>query len=356
VTTARASVPGRARSYEPGDEVVIQELFELCFPGSRRSLERWRWRFLAAPEQSDMLMLERTDTDPPTVVGHTALERGRFWIDGRERPVVTGADLMLHPGHRGNRLTVYLWKPLVSLYEEVDVNLAFPAEITVHIAGNRLRGVAPTMLGRLPQWLWWGSVAAVRRDRPSMPWPAAAALVAACRGSAWAARSTKVRVELISAADLDGNVGGELDELADSSARWAPCIRRRATTYLRWRFCGDPEREWSIAVARDAAGALTGYVAYGHVGGDGRIADLLAADARSQRVLVAHALRALGRSRSSLELLDPRPWSDGSVRRTGMLRRGEGPEVMIMHAAPAVKETAEVRSSWYLTIGDSDHV
>jgi hypothetical protein len=114
-----------------------------------------------------------------------------------------------------------------------------------------------------------------------------------------------------------------------------------------------------MTAARDRDGHLLGFVVFGPLGGNGRIADLVATNAATQTALVAHAVQSLHASRVhrvSLELLDPRPWSARSLRRVGMLPRGRGPEFLILHGSEPLRPVVDDRTSWYLSIGDTDHV
>lgn len=345
---------GRVRAYVPGDEEVIQSLFQVCFPNGHRTTDEWRWRFLRPPEPAELMLLERVDTGE--VVGHVAVERGTFWVDGTERAVVMGADFMVHPRHRGLHLTNYFWRPILRLYEQVDINIAFPAATSMRMA-QRLDAV-DALLGEIPQWLWWANAAAVRKDRPGLPLAVAAAVAAGCRFLV--ATANHPRTAAIESIDvIDAGLAGELDELSIAVARTVRCVRHRTGGYLRWRWREQPGRSWTMLGSRDRDGRLNGFAVCGRIGDRGRIVDLLALDAGTQRRLVASAiseLHAVGCDRVSIELLDPRPWSARSLRRAGLLRRGRGPQIMVNHAKPAVRDAALARESWYLTIGDTDHV
>ncbi len=302
-----------------------------------------------------MMMVERVDTGE--VLCHVGIERGRFWIDGQEAVVTLSGDFMTHPDHRGRRIADQMAGVFYPLWTAGDATLAFPSEASLHISTRTIPATAG--LGTMPQWLWWSSGDAVREDRPSLPRPAAAAVAAACRTALASARSSRRQLADVADLDPDGALGREFDHLDEEFANTARCVRRRSARHVAWRWLQHPDRDWTLTTARDGRGDLVGFVVFGTIGERGRVVDLAAIDATTQTCLLAHAVRALTGTaveRVSLELLDPRPWSARSVRRIGMWCRGEGPNVMIGGAKLAFRDAVHDRGSWYLTIGDSDHV
>jgi len=203
------------------------------------------------------------------------------------------------------------------------------------------------------------SADAVRRDQPALPSAAATLIAAGCRVALGIASRSRLQLDAVNELVAGTRAARELDELARQASEQIPCLRDRSSAYLRWRWLAQLERAWTLTTARDRGGRLRGFVVFGPHASTGRVSDLLALDEAAQRVLVAHAVRTLaasGFARVSLELLDPRPWSARAIRATGGIPRGSGPEYLIVHTTDQLRSLVTDRGSWYVTIGDSDHV
>jgi hypothetical protein len=156
--------------------------------------------------------------------------------------------------------------------------------------------------------------------------------------------------------------GTETDVLAERSAAFARCIRRRDAAYLRWRWLEQPGPSWSALGAR-VDGRLSGWVVFGiddRRSGrfiTGYVVDLLAEDARSMRLLLVGAARELVRAGCELiefDFVDPRPWAASACRRAGFLLRGKGDNVVCKALTPGLGPVVEDLDNWYLTKSDSD--
>jgi hypothetical protein len=66
------------RSYQPGDEVAINDTFNEVF-GSERSLAEWRWKFPPVPAGQPIMVALQGDT----ILAHYAGSAVRFQVDGR---------------------------------------------------------------------------------------------------------------------------------------------------------------------------------------------------------------------------------------------------------------------------------
>lgn len=345
-----------ARAYRRGDEADIQRLFERAF-GQSRSLEQWRWKFELGLGEVAIRVLERDGR----VAGHLAWQRFDTFVGGqRSSSIATGVDLMIDPDIQGRGFGAELVrKPAIA---NVGHTVSFPTDQTVALASRPGQENRIHLIGRLPQWVRWRSPVALAGDHTGLHrlarMLAGAGLSALRLGGSLAGR---VAVE-----ELD-DFDAEFDQLSQRLAGIAPCIRVRDAAYLGWRWKQQPDVSWQTIAARSPAGELLGYAVYGrgpapHDGAEarGRVVDLLAADPKATRCLLAAAaerLEASGCRIVSFECADPRPWARRAPYLAGFAPRGFGPNVTCRRIrANAASSLPEKLGNWYLTLGDTDHV
>jgi hypothetical protein len=237
------------------------------------------------------------------------------------------------------------------LYREplpFDLRMNFPRDY----AGTLLeRYGAGRLLGRLPKWV------RLRGHARELPFPAGQLAGPLLRIYGAAASSPRPRLPVEEVADL----GPEFDALAQASASFAPCIRRRDAAYLRWRWLEQPGRRFSLTAVRASGGALRGFAVFDvqelPAGRRGRIVDLLAADGLAMRALLCDAFDRLaqaGCQRVVCDYHDPRPWSRTAFLRSGFLPVHGDINVICGAMSARCPRTVERLEGWYLTRGDTD--
>jgi GNAT superfamily N-acetyltransferase len=319
------------RLYQPGDEVVLGELFTEAF-GYCRSLETWRWRNFGVPGGREPYI--RVLVAGGEVVGHSATVYFRTFVAGEIVTLAQAGDYMIRPDWRGKGIGTLLREYSQShpRPHPIDLRMAFPIDKVRDRMAARPRPMDTRML---PQLVRWHPLAVAVR-----PW--------------W---RRGLRFEEVS------SPGEEFDSLASSSARFVPCIRVRDAAYVQWRWLDNPGGSWTLWAARRRDGSLAGWVVGGHHHDDPpdrwRIVDLLAGDFATTRRLLGFAgarLRAGGASVVTLELLDPRPWMRRACLAAGFLDRGVGPNITLRTVRPDLESTGGRLENWYLTFGDTDLV
>jgi hypothetical protein len=337
------------RDGRPEDEPAVWALLQRTF--GPRSVEMFEWRYHHAPFPTLMLVL---CDENGTIMGCGGMVFLPGWIDGRPVEFGRGGDLAVaHPGRGDGKLL------LTALMESGAgrVRYAFPAEHASKLVATVARH---PRLGRLPQWVRWATPGALAESRGrGLPSPVSGLVglvLSAVRTVAGWPRSLTIKPL--------SEPGPEIDVLAREAASFAPCIMKRDAAFFRWRWLAQPGRQWHLSAAHDGSGRLRGVVVYGvqadrlHGGRPvGRVVDLLAHDATAARVLVDHAARWLesaGCVMTLCDLSDPRHWSGRALIRAGFLPRGEG---AAFHATGGPGyESVNLRSNWYLTMGDTDLV
>jgi hypothetical protein len=343
------------RAYEPGDEHAIQAMFNDTF-GDRRMAE-WMWRFLDYPMDTATIMVLAAG---PTPIGHAASIRFPTFIEGQRHLVGMGADLMIVPEQRGKGHT-HLFYDYLNDHADWALRVSFPADVVMDMWRGSSVETDVVMPGRLPQWIRWQTPGAVERSRGQALNPAMRPVVSA--GLALAdvvgrSRAGRVTVEEVT------EFGPEFDDLAEASARWAPCIRVRDAAYLGWRWRDNPGGRWHTWAARKGDGGLAGWITFGvrhdDLPGMGRITDCLVEDEATTTRLLAFAADRLatdfGTDHVAFDTIDPRPWAKRAYYRAGFLPRGLGPNITLWSFAPAAAEPASRLENWYFTLSDSDLV
>jgi hypothetical protein len=331
------------RTYEPGDEHVILEMFERVF-GHRRTLEEWRWQFREAPEGPAVIhVLE----DRGSAIGHIAHVPVAVWVAGRRLRLGRGCDTMVLPEYRGHGGMKRLVQGFLEADHGFDLRMNFPNERAAVLMPRY--GGGP-LLGRVPKWVRL----LARPKRLGLPGRVVPGGLLRLYGGLASRPAPRVPVEPLR------ELGAEVDELAAESARFAPCIRIRDAAYLRWRWLERPGASSTIVAARRAE-TLRGFaVLQAHdsdLGRRGRIADALATDAEVLRALLCQAARLLagqGCDRVVCDYQDPRPWARRAFLRSGFLPLRGDLDVVCRALSEQAGTSPERLQSWYLTRGDSD--
>ncbi len=333
------------RTYRAGDEHGIQAMYGSVF-GKPRSLEEWRWRFERAPDGPALIHLLEAEG---RLVAHIAHVGFPVFVEGRRLRLGHGGDTMVLPGYRGRGGMRELVQGFLACEHGFDLRTNFPTDraavLMESFGGGR-------HLGRIPRWVRWHA------PHPALPVPARL-LIACGTTRAYAALASWPRLR-IPVEPLE-ELGAEVDELAEASAGFAPCIRIRDASYLRWRWLEQPGDRWTIRAARGEGGELRGLSVLGsresERGRQGLVADVLARDAAALRAVLLDAARTLvGRGCLSVacDYLDPRPWARRALYRSGFLPYGTGINVVCGSLSERVGPVPESLGAWYLTRGDTD--
>lgn len=327
------------RDYRPGDEPAIVAMFRSML--GDRSIAEWEWLFLRGPGGPAMIGVLESEGRP---VGSDAHIPVWGWVQGRRVRLAIGCALMIHPEFRGQGGGEKLLKSFLAREQSADVNFG-----CVNEASGRLmkQHMPQGDVGMVPQW-----VRRTTRDTKRFTLLTSAAERLYGRLVSWPRPNVAV-VELL-------ELGTEVDELADESASFAPCIRVRDATYLCWHWIEGPDQKWRFRAARDPDGRLRGLVVIGARNeGDcrrGIVADVLVRDEQALRALLLDAWDRLledGCDSVTCVYQDPRPWARRALRRSGF-RPGPGPIVACGPLSSAAGPIAGQLEAWYVTGGDTD--
>jgi hypothetical protein len=335
----------QVRLYRAGDEHSIVEMFASVL-GLELSLEAWRWRYQRGPHgPAQIHVLESNGR----LVGHMAHLPGSAWVEKRQLRLAYGDGMMILPEYRGRGGAELLLKAFLTSDHGFDIDIAYVNE---HSMRARQRHAGTVKLGRALRWVRKHTSRSTFR-----PIHGPLTLVARSYGgiASWPKRTLLVE-DLLS---LDP----EIDQLAEESAAFAPCVRVRDTAYLRWRWLDQPGANWRLRAARDQEGRLQGYAVFGrrrgHDGDDGRrgsIVDLLATNDLATRSLLLNAFASLvndGCREVDCIYLDPRRRSRQAMLRSGFVPSVWGPTIACGALTPSAGRTVERRNSWYLTTLDT---
>jgi hypothetical protein len=318
------------RSYQPGDETAILDLFARSFHAPR-TLEHFRWKYLQNPYGPGHISL--TLDGDGRLVGHYSGYPVPYWESGSDRLAHQIGDTMTDPAirHVGRGPTSILGRTALHFYETFcEGKIAFNYGFNVaNIQRFSLRFLRSDRVEPVSYW---------RRDKPPKPigrlqrWP---------RG---------YQLELVN------NVGEEYDRLL---ARAAPSYRflvRRDARYLRWRYLECPDAG-SFMVAIRKWRRLVGWGVFRV-----REKSLLLGDALVDpehidaiEVLIRHVAPSYPVDR--LEAwFPPRPrWFTDAIARLAFVSDREPQDLSVMCVPFVLADaTQRILESLYYTMGDSD--
>ena len=330
------------RSYRPGDEHALVAMFSSIF--RERSLEEWTWLFRNGPHgPADIHILESGGA----TIGSVSHIPADVWVRGEKLRLAIGCDVMVLREFRGQGGAEMLFRHYVASEHGVDMNFGTVNAGSSHVTRRQM---GTSTMGGAPLWV-----------RSRTGGRSANAIVHALESAAERLYGTVVSWPRPSLEVTDlGELGAEVDELADASAAFAPCIRVRDSGYLRWLWLENPMARWRLRAVRGPDGALRGISVIGVKDQDGRpvgyIMELLARDAGALRALVLDGWARLGEEgceRVVCVYQDPRPWARRAMVRSGF-RSVRGPQIACGPLSPRAGELVGRLESWYLTGGDAD--
>jgi hypothetical protein len=147
---------------------------------------------------------------------------------------------------------------------------------------------------------------------------------------------------------------GRFDDLWKKAAGQFEVVGERTSEYLNWRFCQHPTARYGMTTLMSHDDGLLGYVVHYIEGDVLRIADTLAADMKSWKVMMAAFVRkARGLPVSAINILHfGSPAFEGLLQSLGFRRRGCDTSVLV-HVAGR-RESLPSSISWHLTEADRD--
>ena len=341
------------REYRDGDEHAIQQLYRTTF-NRERPMDEWRWRFRQAPDGTALILVV---DDAGEIVGHNAHVGFRTFVDRSLVRAGHGGDTMVRADRQGQGVLRQIAEGFLAHPHGYDLRVGFPTDEAARL-WSRYGGAVH--LGHLQRWIRCAGASSMGRCAGAAVPHWFRPIVRATHGPAGLLGRLPTRGVTIEPLDPGSS---EVDELAERSAAFARCIRKRDSRYLAWRWFGQPGTDWSGLGARRRDGALAGWVVFGRDDRrpkkfvTGYVVDLLVEDAASMRLLLANAASKLGAAGCELiefEFSDPREWAQRACRRAGFLRRGEGNNFICKALTPEVGHLVEDLDNWFLTKGDSD--
>ena len=330
------------RTYRPGDEEELLAMFVSIF--RERSLAEWTWLFREGPHGPADIHLLESEGRTIGAVSHIPVN---VWVRGEKLRLAIGCDVMVLKEYRGLGGAELLFRTYFASEHGVDMNFgtvnAGSSHVTQRHMGTNTMGAAPTWVrsrtrgGRRNPVLRAAETFAERLYGAVVSWP-------------------RPRLAVTELPDP----GVEVDELANASASFAPCIRVRDAGYLRWHWLENPMARWRMRAVRGADGSLRGLSVIGardEAGSrQGYIMELLARDPDALRALVLDGwarLREEDCDRVSCIYQDPRPWARRAMLRCGF-RSVLGTPIACGSLSPRSGEIVGRLESWYLTGGDAD--
>ena len=316
------------RSYRPGDEGAILELFGRCFH-QPRSREHFDWKYRRNPYGNEHISLA---FDGDRLVGHYAGYPVSFWMEERELVAHQIGDTMTDPSirHIGRGPTSVLGRTAMHFYQNFcEGKVAFNYGFNVaniqkfslrFLRSDRVEPVHYRARDRFHSLSRW------RRWLPGY------------------------HLELLR------DPGAEFDDLFARVASAYRFLIRRDATYLRWRYSQAPENTSFVVVIRKRT-RLVGWSAF-------RIREdrLLWGDALfdpndvdAVEVLLRHVMPSYPVSRVEC-WFPPRPrWFDDVLHRLQFIATPEPQDLSVMCVPFTFPEaSAAMRESFYYSMGDSD--
>lgn len=307
------------RSAAPSDEQELTELFACVF-GKERSLEEWRWKFIASRD----LVVDHVPADSlvalseqGSIVAHAGAVTLPGWFYGQSTPFVQICDVMVHPAHRGglgrNNLFTVLLRSLLSQIADLlptSFRYGFPGR-GPYLVGERARvyeAVEVALEAEIPAQRRFGN-----------PW----------------------RAGMLPWDDP------RLDRLWKGVRKDIPFGLVRNADYLRWRYAESPVHRYEL-VGVTHLGRLRGWAVVSLESAAQRIVDVLL-----PRVAVRRGLEAVAShvrpDTASLSTWLPRFWQESLGFPTS-----ETPVVVALMRWRSTFDVGQVRRDIYYTMGDVD--
>jgi len=307
------------RTYHPGDEEAILELFSTCYQ-RELPLESWRWRFQQAPAGPGVIKLA---WDHGQLVGHYAITPISIKLENTSIGTGLSGTTMTHPSYRGSGLFPQLAR--ATYLEMRDRNLVmvwgFPNSKShrgfIRDLGWTDLWEIPTLRAKLPLRIGEEAAIAVREI-------------------------------------------SEIDERFDTLWREAGngllVAVERNRAWLTWRYLQNPTTRYRVLTA-EADGALLGYLVTKRYKSEVHVVDLLALDnSISIGMLRAAGIEAKREGAETISL-----WLVLHASLHGELEKiGFDNEAPVTYFGASTLSGGKAQSlagnfrNWYVTMGDSD--
>lgn len=303
------------RTYRPGDEAVIIELFGLVF-GQPLSEAQWRWKYTDAGSATPPVKLA---FDPAgRLVGHAGAISLRGWRKNRLLSFFQICDVMVHPAARGQlggrNLFTRLARELLG-----DLAQRWPDAFAYGFPGQRpfRLGEYARVYGRVEQ------AAAIRRParRGGLPllYPQPLAWDDTRLDGLWSRQALNFALALV-----------------------------RDQAYLRWRYATHPVHGYDLH-GLHLAGRLLGWAVTRRDNNRLLVVDLLLSRRWLQPALAALDRVAWAASFAEWEMWLPRGWREASGGQQELT------EVVVANMVWRLPiPTTEVQEALYYTMGDLD--
>lgn len=321
------------RSYRNGDEKAILDLFARSFH-LPRTLEHWRWKYQQNPFGRERISLT-FDADA-RLVGHYSGYPVPFRIDGDDVEANHIGDTMTDPSvrHIGRGPTSVLGRTALHFYETwCDGRVAFNYGFNVaNIQKFSLRFLRSDRVEPVPYRL---------RDLRHSPLPRIS------RAERWL-RGYQL--------ELTRQTGAEWNALFERVAGAYHFLARRDARYVAWRYLSSPDVAYEVVAIRKWK-RLVGWLVFRIRGNCLSLGDVLIDPRHGQALEVALRHLAHVFPVEQIEGWFPRrpKWIDDLMESLGMELRPEPQDLSLM-CVPFVRAdaVAEMRESFYYTMGDSD--
>ncbi len=318
------------RSYQPGDESAILDLFTRSFHAPR-SLEHFRWKYLQNPYGNAHISL--TFDGDGKLVGHYAGYPVPFVESGRPLLAHQIGDTMTDPSvrHIGRGPTSILGRTALHFYEQFcERNIAFNYGFNVaNIQRFSLRFLRSDRVEAVTYWTRRLPISRITRLRRL---------------------SRGYQLELV------GEVTVEYDRFFERVSPAYRFLLRRDAQYLRWRYLACPEpgafmvaiRKWRRLVGWSVFRVRVKRLVWGDALFDPRAVD-------APEVLVRHVAPTY-----PVEQIEawfpPRPqWFAEALQRLGFVQSAEPQDLSLMCVPFTLPDaTQRMRDALYYTMGDSD--